>query len=142
MDWASWLAIQSLIYSFFHQIFTKLIQGPRNYETPSKAKSHIVLGTFVVIFTKLILKSTKFRIELLLKETEMGWAKNIQAVPKVWGCCSRSRMNGRSSGICSIIMFITYIHSTYVLLMYQIFILKRTNSCLVWSLNYFSYLAL
>lgn len=142
MDWTSWLAIQSLIYSFFQQIFTKLMQGPRNYETPSKAKSHIVLGTFVIIFTKLILKPTKFRIELLLKETETGWAKNIQAVPKIWGCCWRSRMNGKSSGVCSIIMFIIYIHSNYVLFMYQTFILKRTNFCLVWSLNYFSYLAL
>jgi len=32
------------------------MQGPRNYEIPSKPKSHIVLGIFVVIFTKLILK--------------------------------------------------------------------------------------
>lgn len=129
MDWASWVAIQSLIYSFSQQTFTKLVQGPRNYELPSKAKSHIVLGIFVVIFTKLILKPTEFRIELPLKETEMGWARNIQVVPKIWGCCWRSKMNGRSSGVCSIIIFIAYIYSTYVLFMYQFF-LKRKNQFL------------
>ena len=114
------------------------MQGPRNYEIPSKAKSHTVLGIFVVIFTKFILKPTEFRIELPLKETEMGWTRNIQVVPKIWGCCWMSRMNGRSSGVCSII-FIMYIYSTYVLFMYQIFILKRNNQflpCVVTTISY------
>lgn len=60
------------------------MQGPKNYEIPSKAKSHIVLGIFVVIFTKLILKP-RVQNRAASKRDRDGMGKEYSGSPKNMG---------------------------------------------------------